>query len=219
MPVIEAQLLERAFQMDNALKHTLICANTAYIGYTWYDSLPCITQCNITATHGGAVVRQDALGKALAGDHRIDDASITLDIASPAGLTNMIVPLDVVIGFHDENFSQLSDAMILVTRASMIVPEDLSDLLFNALFEYWQDCDADSYESQSRNFREEALHRAYQLLRSREAADLLRIENAMRTHILWMVPRGQQLSTRISDTNCVVSVSDDEHQVLGHEPA
>lgn len=219
MPVIEAQLLERAFQMDNALKHTLICANTAYIGYTWYDSLPCITRCNITATHGDASVRHDALGKALAGDHRIDDASITLDIASPAGLTNMIVPLDVVIGFQDENFSQLSDAMILVTRASMIVPEDLSDLLFNALFEYWQDCDADSYESQSRDFREEALHRAYQLLRSREAADLLRIENAMRTHILWMVPRGQQLSARISDTHCVVSVSDDEHPVLGHEPA
>jgi hypothetical protein len=124
-----------------------------------------------------------------------------------------------VIGFQDENFSQLYDAMILVTHASAIAPEDLSDLLFDALFEYWQDCDADSYESQSRNFREEALHRAYQLLCSREAADLLRIENAMRTHILWMVPCGQQLSAYISDTRCVVSVSDDEHVVVGHEPA
>jgi hypothetical protein len=219
MPLIEAQLLEHAFQMSNELKHTLICANSACNGYPWYDALPVIKQCRITATHDGAVVYDDALAMVFLGDHRINDATIAIDITSPDGLTTSSLMLDVVIGFKDENFLQLGDATILVTDASFITPEDLSDLLFDALFEYWQDCDADSYESQSREFREDALHRAYQLLSSRQAADLLRIENAIRAHILWIVPCGQQLSVSMSDKHCAVSVSGNTLALVGDKPA
>ena len=217
MVVIDAQLLARAMSAAPDCQFKPLCANPAFCGYPWYDALPIISDQRVSVVHDskrfatGVACTQIAAARTPMGvDHRIDDATIIMTVTTAGAQNEVVLPLDVVVGFENEDFSNLEDATILVTHASLISPDDLAQLLFDMLFECWQDCTADSHESQSRDFEQSALYRAHQLLSSAEIADLARIENAARAHIGWMIPHGHMLTVRLGDTVCSASLSKHE---------
>lgn len=206
MSAIEGQLLNRAIDLLTEKLCTPLCANEAYLGYPWYDALPQITSCEIKAKQGRTSLVCSASGLLSGADRRIDEAWINITILAGKMQSSITTPLDVVIGFTDDLCTHLDDAVILVTKTSQISPEDLADLLEAALFEYWQDCEADSYDSQQQSFTQDALHRAHQLLSDPLTADLARIENAARIELGWMVPRGRCVTITLGDAICKVSL-------------
>ena len=140
-------------------------------------------------------------------DSRIDNAKIWLQVDSAGNPREIALELDVVLVASDDYGSALDELAVLATNNSKIAPCDLADLMIKAVFCTCDDADADSYDTQRDNVRNDALYIAYQTLESLEAADIERIKLQFDQHIGWLVPRDQEVLIRFSHEACDIMFS------------
>ena len=108
----------------------------------------------------------------------------------------MTVPADVA--FVGEDGAWVEDVRPLVTRDSKLTPMQLTRLLHASYFSPSDDASADSYDTQSARFDQDASHLAIKLLATEDEARKHTIAEAVWRDILWVMPRDREVSIKVS---------------------
>ena len=160
---------------------------TNFIGYEWYDALSCFIRTGECFTYdddqasasepAALTQRPDAIRIELTDqhDHRLD------------------VETDFVIQEGDDSWGDPDCAVIALTHGSELDPNDLTDLIIDAVFSPSDDSDADSYDTQETRFRHDAAVRAHAILEGDDAAILAGIRMAFADRVAWRIPHGRKL--------------------------
>ncbi len=191
-------------------------ADTRFEGYVWYDALARVTDLRIEVMEAGVTHAIDVLREApdpvfgvptapglpdtLARPHRID-MHLRIERGDGAPET-MTVPADVA--FLGEDGSWVEDARPLVTRDSKLTPMQLTRLLHASYFSASDDADADSYDTQSARFDQDATHMAIKLLATEDEARKHTIAEAVWREIIWVMPRDREVSIKVSSGKVAV---------------
>ena len=191
-------------------------ADTRFEGYAWYDALARVTDLRIEVTEAGVthalhklreapdpvsgVPTAPGLPDTLARPDRIDmHVRIKRNDQPPETMT---VPADVA--FLGEDGSWVEDARPLVTRDSKLTPMQLTRLLHASYFSASEDADADSYDTQSARFDQDATHMAIKLLATEDEARKHTIAEAVWREILWVMPRDREVSIKVREGKVAV---------------
>jgi hypothetical protein len=177
---------------------------THFEGYRWYDELtvvvPILEIVQNGKTSAWEVLEDQDVVELLTSDrdenHSYAD-SILLRLHDPSSGDDVHegnLPF-VVIG---EGYEP-DEVHIVTTKTASFDPADLATLLENAYFQECDDVEADSYETQQKNWRSECERRAITITDGQEAADCHAIEQAIRNHCMWLM-RTDSITTIVVDT-------------------
>ncbi|MDE0278792.1 MAG: hypothetical protein OYH76_23090 [Defluviicoccus sp.] len=208
----QAQALWRAAERGGAASR-LFEADLRLEGYGWYDGLDRVAGMAVEITLDG---KPHALDDAPLPERsgpcvadlppRPDAVRIELAVRAAEGPADVLfLPADVA--FAGEAWSHVDDALPLVTADSTLQPHQLAALLRNGFFSPSDEFDADSYETQSDRFDEEALHLATRLLLSDDEACRQSIAEAVRRQLMWLVPGDRAVDIRIRRPDITVTLA------------
>ena len=197
LPTCDQQALWRA--ADRAgITHRLFRADERLKGYHWYDRLARATALTTTFTVDGVTETVEKLrdSRDAPDTCRPETITFTLHTVDADGATAQVeIPGDVAFG--DDELAWAEDLGLLVTTGSDITPHELADLMHDACFSASDDCEADSYETQSNDYRQAAKSTALRLLVSAEEARLADLRNAVHQHVRPHVPLDHEMTIRI----------------------
>ncbi|QJU58465.1 ATP-binding protein [Sphingomonas sp. AP4-R1] len=196
-PDIE-QALSRALAKETPLGGRLVHENRDFEGYRWYDGLPRLLSCSFVLRRDGTLYRY-ADDVALPDDFEpgpVEDlfAEILLRPGgpSPSEPTLYRVPADMLV--CNNGCWTLDEATILFDGQANVQPDALADLIYASLFCYSDDCERDSWDTQSLSFEHEARNLANLLLLGEDEALLARLREAVFEHVQWLIPSGRSLT-------------------------
>lgn len=190
-------------------------------GYDWYDAIPRVVGINIriacedgTYDFGDGTERPNWLESGKADSIEIEfavqptpDATQEYDIHA--------LPVDVVI-IPDDDYGGLDQTVVLLAPDAALSPSDLADLIEKSCFDPSEDSDADSWETQHREFQRGARYIATDLLLGEDEAVAERIRDAIREHICWLLPKGRPVEIRANgfDFDLAFDADDEAAAVL-----
>ena len=125
----------------------------------------------------------------------------------------MTVPADVA--FVSEDGAWVEDVRPLVTRVSTLTPMQLTRLLHASYFSASDDVEADSYDTQSARFNQDATHLAIKLLATEDEARKHTIAEAVWRDILWVMPRDREVSIKVSGGKVAVEFGPESPRARG----
>jgi hypothetical protein len=160
---------------------------TEFIGYPWYDAIRCFVRTGECLTHDGGAPTEGDDALTLRPD------AIRLELTDQHG-RRLDIETDFDIQESDDSWGDPDQARIALTRSSQLCPDDLTDLIIDAVFSPSDDSDADSYDTQETRFRHDAAVRAHAILEGEDAAILAGIRMAFADRIAWRIPHGRTLS-------------------------
>ena len=210
-----AQALWRAADR-NGMAPRLFEADRRLEGYGWYDRLDRASGMAVEVTLDGKPYALDdaplpeRTGPTAAElPPRPEAVRIALAVRTADGPADALaLPAD--IAFAGEARSHIYDALALVAADSEIQPHQLAVLLRAAFFSPSDDVEADSWETQSDRFDEEALHFATRLLLSDDEACRQSIAEAVRRELMWFVPGDRAVDIRIRRPEVTVTLAAEE---------
>lgn len=183
-------------------------ADRRLAGYPWYDKLLSVTDVNAHIDIGGVTYTERALHRrfkaprnggadeAFGPRDRVDRIVVTVDAARPDATKYSIrIPTDVV--FLDTAYGWLTDACPLIAADSDIAADELAQLLRRAYFCPSDDPDADSYDSQSNQFDDAALHLALKHVATADEATRTAIAQAVYREIHWLMPKDRSVEITV----------------------
>jgi hypothetical protein len=196
-PDIE-QALARALDRASPLEGKLVQENRDFEGYRWYDTLPRLLSCSFVVQRGG-ISHRYADDVALPDDFEsgpVEDLSAEILLRpggpSPSEPTLYRVPMDMLV--CNNGCWTLDEATILFDGEAKVQPDALADLMYASLFCYSDDCERDSWDTQSLAFEHEARNLANLLLLGEDEALLARLREAVFEHVQWLIPGGRSLT-------------------------
>lgn len=192
----------RLFEMDRRLE-----------GFDWYDALPRVTAVESEITAEGRSESLKAFSeRGPAGEpppQRPDAIRFRAVVETREGeKSEIVLPAD--LAFADEEWCWIEDARPLVAQDSDLNPQTLAKLLRNAYFSPSEDYDADSRETQRRDFEREALHLATSLLVSDNEARKQTIADVVARELFWLIPHGADIAVRGRDVTVTLLAPDPE---------
>ena len=197
-----AGIAERLFEADRRLE-----------GFGWYDGLDRVGDVRTEIVIDGVAQPLDVFRAppektgAPAGPAPQRPHTIRMHLAiAPARGPSRTLDLTGDIAFAGEAWSWVGDAEPLVTADSDLEPGDLARLLRASFFSPSDDADADSWETQSMRFEEEALHIATKLLCSDEEARRTSIAEAVRRELFWLIPRDRAVDIAVRGREVTVQL-------------
>ena len=198
----DAQTIHRAAERAGFASR-LVAADDRLHGFRWYDALPRLADFAIHAVSGDRTfdIRAARIGECppiRAFPDRPDAIRVDLAIAYGDGRRETLA-LAADLAFAGRSWDCIDDARPLVAADSDLDPGALADLLRDAFFAPSDDASADSWETQQDRFEEDAQRLALAALLSRNDARRDSIAAAVRRHVLWLAPRGADLSIDIRD--------------------
>ena len=197
------------------LSPRLFEANRRLAGYAWYDRLPRLTGVTAQVHVNGADCTLETLeqrfsdaygnGATFDSSDRVERIVFTVDIVGSDGAQfSRQCPADVV--FLDPDSGWLSDAEPVIAADSDIDAEDLAKLLRLAYFVPCRDIHADSYDTQSDRFDDEAMHIAMQHVASADEATRAAISRAVWQDIHWLMPKGRDVDIAVRGEHVLVKL-------------
>ena len=197
IPPCDQVALHRAAKRAN-IAHRLCAEEPRYRGYAWYDSLPKATKMTTKVVIEGEELsieeqrkREEPLETG-----RPERITFVLETVDRAGaIEHVRIPADVAFG--DEEDSWAGDVEMLVTTDSEITPDELADLSYDAYFCMSEDAEADSYETQQDDYRQEATASALKLLATADEAIVSNVRTAVCRFVMPHVPRKRGATIRI----------------------
>lgn len=206
---LEAHSLARAATLNENAVATLklVASHSHYRGYTWYDALPLLEAPvfeieleNKSMTLEDGIVSDDNA-----------ESQIAKAIRMVLTTTNTAKPMKLVLktdlaATQSEDAWWMDNITVFWTKSDTLNPMDLADMLEAALFQYNDDCEADSYETQLSNFQDEAITTAIRLLGTRSnllAHRLLQAINPIR----WDLGADETITIVIDKDKIDVAVS------------
>jgi len=157
-----------------------------FIGYPWYDAIRCFVRTGECFTHDGGAPAEGDEALTLRPD------AIRLELTDQHG-RRLDIETDFAIQESDDSWGDPDNARIALTQSSQLCPDDLTDLIIDAVFSPSDDSDADSYDTQETRFRHDAAVRAHAILEGEDAAIIAGIRMAFADRIAWRIPHGRTL--------------------------
>lgn len=193
----------------------LFAADRRLAGYGWYDRLPRLTRVTshidldgFTCTEETVQLRiREARAKGVPFDlrDRIERIVLAVAVAGPGGTQSFSrYPADVL--FLDSRSGWQSDAQPLIAADSDIGADELARLLRRAYFRPCDDIDADSYDTQSDRFDDEAMHMALNLVASPDEATRAAISRAVLHEVHWLMPKGRHVDIAVRGEHVLVKL-------------
>ena len=209
----EAHALWRAARRFGTAAH-LFAPDRRLEGYAWYDTIQRVSRVDTCITTGDTTVPLDhyavpgrtGVSDAPAGA-RVDAIWIRLVVARD-GAPDRQFPLPADVAFAGEAWSWIGDAFPLVAPDSDIAPCELAALLRAAFFSPSDAAGADSWETQSERFAQQAHHIATRLLCSDDEARRASIVDAVIRDLCWLVPPERGADITIRERNVTVTFAD-----------
>ncbi|CAM5612756.1 ATP-binding protein [Sphingobium scionense] len=196
-PDIE-QALSRALAKETPLGGRLVDENRDFEGYRWYDALPRLLSCSFVVQRGGVLHRyaDDVALPDDFGSGPVEELAAEILLRpggpSPSEPTLCRVPTDMLV--CNNGCWTLDEATILFDDEANVQPDALANLIYASLFCYSDDCDRDSWDTQSLAFEHEARNLANLLLLGEDEALLARLREAVFEHVQWLIPFNRSLS-------------------------
>lgn len=181
---------------------TLVNVNDRMEGYEWYDSLPKIKDVSILVSFdNGSYQLADVPQKYW--DKRPNSISIAINVTGDGQNKPHTFPLNVALWDVEMGacYDDPSCLNVFIPKDSEITVPEVVELMFNSFFVYYDDPDADSYDTQAEYFRNEAEFKVMQVLGQMEEGVQNRIKNYVEQNLLWLVGQGKQ---------CVITISNQE---------
>ena len=186
LEMYEAQALERAMK-KNGMSRSLFVAEPQLKGYPWYDALPQVTDVAWkTWMEGQTMSASDAAKHA---DHGRPDAIwAELDVTEGETIKKMKIESDVAITVREP----WNGAIPLVTASSTIEPQELAEMLHRGTFDFSEDPDADSWDTQCEESEQNAYETAVRTLRGETDAIQATLYEIVRREMAWRLPKGHE---------------------------
>ncbi|MDE0147908.1 MAG: hypothetical protein OXM58_06015 [Rhodospirillaceae bacterium] len=208
----EAQALWRAAER-NGVAPRLFEGDRRLEGYAWYDALHRATGIAVEVTLDGTPYALDdapltePTGPTAADlPPRPDAVRIDLAVRAADGPADALrLPAD--LAFAGEPWNWFRDALPLVAADSALRPHELAALLRNGFFSPSDEAEADSYETQSDRFDEDAQHLATRLLIGDDEACRQSIAEAVRRELIWLAPEDRAVDIRIRRPDVTVTLA------------
>lgn len=159
---------------------------TNFIGYPWYDALPAFVRTGERFTFDGGISTDEEGAVTLRPD------AITIELTDQHD-RRLDLETDFAILEDADSWGDPDCARIALTRTAALGPDDLTDLIIDAVFSPSDDSDADSYDTQETRFRHDAAVRAHAILEGEDAAILAGIRMAFADRVAWRIPHGRTL--------------------------
>jgi hypothetical protein len=172
-----------------------------FIGYPWYDAIRCFVRTGECFTHDGGAPEEGDDALTLRPD------SIRLALTDQHGC-RLDIETDFDIQESDDSWGDPDNARIALTQSSQLSPDDLTDLIIDAVFSPSDDSDADSYDTQETRFRHDAAVRAHAILEGDDAAILAGIRMAFADRVAWRIPHGRKLQLTWSSSGNALTFVD-----------
>jgi hypothetical protein len=174
---------------------------TNFIGYPWYDAIRCFVRTGECFTHDQGAPEEGGNALTLRPD------AIRLELTDQHG-RRLDIETDFAIQESDDSWGEPDCARIALTQNSELSPDDLTDLIIDAVFSPSDDSDADSYDTQETRFRHDAAVRAHAILEGEDAAIIAGIRMAFADRIAWRIPHGRTLSLTWSREGSQLQLAD-----------
>ena len=173
-------------------------------GYPWYESLRRAQKLRIDYRHqhpdsdGQAALQTLPRTLEKPDGRRPGSITFTLTIRKPDGSSETLaIDGDVAFGHDECGQYRIENLDVLVTADSTVDPDTLGELIEDAFFYFDDDCEADSYDTQLRDFQEEAAKRALALLATPQEALLRSVERTVYDRLMPCLPPNQALTVEI----------------------
>ena len=201
----DQQTLSRAASRNQA-HHRLMESNRNLEGYRWYDSLQHIREVEIAISQDGETwnleemrdedkepksQRPDSITFKLRGGRHYDPFELSL-------------PSDVAFQYAEEYEGESTP---LVTKDSNVNVEELTEIMVNSFFLPHDALEADSYDTQQENYREDSEKNAMELLLDETEARGRQLEKAVRDHVIQEIPPGSSVTIRVNREDRTAQVS------------
>ena len=199
-----AKLAPKLFEADRRLA-----------GYAWYDKLPRLTDVSTHIEIDGVAYTERELRHQFRAARYGDDAFgprdrathivTTVSVAQPDGTQDSSRYM-ADIALLDKEFDLLGDPPPVIIAGSDITADELAQLLRRAYFCPSDDSEADSYESQSTQFDDAALHVALKHVASAEEAIRTAIAQVVRREIQQLIPRDRHACITICSDRIDITI-------------
>ncbi len=213
------QSLGRAIKVSNSnLGGLLVRGDPDLTGYRWYNDLPRVTTLHFVVAAGDRVITvgDDLEAKLDTDDQVVDAITAELTIVDRGGVAKQLTMTTDVLVLPNDDCWDLDNAPIAVVPAfganagadfEPLTPVVLASILDAAFFESSDDRNADSFDSQLRDWRDDSMRRAVTLLEGKDAANRLAIVEAFNRHIAWLLPQGHCLLLTAMNGEVHVSIA------------
>ena len=186
--------LERAFTNASIIKNVWQ-ADSRLAGYPWYDALTFVENVHVVATTNDVEqniteVREQAYPNDVVDLDSDRPDRITFHVHTRRGDEQDQLQIDGDLAFANYEYCEGDDVLPLVTRDSMLTPQQLTQLMMYTLFEPSDDPSCDSAETQEQRWHDEYLHIATAMLETPRAATLNTMARAIDAHVRYLVPPG-----------------------------
>jgi hypothetical protein len=194
------QVFWRTFQQMQ-LNHELVAENVSYVGYTWYDELPRLSNVRFVIEQAGqslSIEQWQALAHGYEqGCERVEQIWMLADRTGGSQSKMRSVCDVLLVDDPEDHWGEMEDLLIVLNQSASIEVEELAELLEAACFCLSEDSDADSSYTQQEDFRERAYERSAYILLTEQDALRTRIEMIANRHLKWVVPSNQRLEIRL----------------------
>ena len=208
----EAQSLFRALERAG-LAPRVRAPEPRCAGFAWYDRLARVRGVSAHVSLDGRTCAptEVPVAEGAIREPRPEAVVMSLRITHPSAPgreaaceETRTLPAD--LAFAGAPWAWVGAARPLVTPDSDLTPEALAALLRAAFFCPSDAADADSWETQSTRFDEEALHAALLLLASDDEARRRTIAEAVARELLWLLPTDRQVDISVRKGRVAVAI-------------
>lgn len=158
--------------------------NADYAGYSWYDALPKLTEIFVDTVSDGKVLAPHEHK----GHTGVDKIRMTCTLATNGGDEEQHSLTAPIYIFTEEVFWNLGNCCVLLSKEATFNDEDLADILRDCCFQYADDGDYDSYDTQLDSFMHRARSIARSMLMSENEALIAKIQDILIDHLKWEMP-------------------------------
>jgi hypothetical protein len=205
----EQQVFWRAFQQAQ-LDYEPVARNQQYVGYSWYDNLPSLTDLRFEIEQEGKVIEFEQWRdeEMMTADTAINHLPTTSKVGQIWAIVQVTDPsknqqeirfaCDVlVMESPDLYWDEVEQIPVVLSQSADLSVEDLAKLLEASYFSPSEDFEADSVYTQREDFLEMAYERAVKALLTEEAALQERLTMTAERHLRWIVPSNQRLEIQL----------------------
>ena len=206
----EAQALYRALGYSD-MAHQVFEMDRLLEGYDWYDRLYRITAAPAEALHEGRstpILETGAIASEGATPDmpdRPEDILVKLCIQHPERADQSFT-MAADLAFPSEPYASIEEIEPLVTLTSELQPGELAQLIHAAYFSPSDDWEADSWETQSEQFMQQAVTLATELLCGKDEAVRQALTELANRELRWIVPPDATAVVTIRDRKVTVSL-------------
>ena len=178
--------------------------------YEWYSKLPelSLVEYLVSGQNVSDLSQEDLLNPQSPHDLRSNDLTLRLTFSDKGQKQVRVLPVDFILTGYPSDWCD--GAACFIPKDTDLDVDALTRLYLNVYFEYADDGEFDSFETQEHNFRLNAREEASRLLLSEDAALRQNVKDALSDRVPWVFRKGQRTVITITGTELALTCTETE---------